>query len=141
MTTIATDGRTMAADTMVNAGGYFVGSHAKIVRTLAGGIAGGCGSTIDNVLFSRFMEQGGDRPTLSDRFHGLILNADGSVDWIDERWEPIRYELPAAIGSGDGYALGAMLAGASPERAVAIAAERDLHTGREIVVLGLETVG
>lgn len=42
---------------------------------------------------------------------------------------------PFALGIGSDYAMGAILAGASAERAVEIACELDTHCGGEIVVM------
>ena len=46
--------------------------------------------------------------------------------------QPIEVNSPAAIGSGGGIALGAMLAGKPAEEAVRIAAKADAATGNEI---------
>lgn len=43
-------------------------------------------------------------------------------------------EVPAVTGSGGAIALGAMLAGATPAQAVAIAIQRDTGSGGQITV-------
>jgi hypothetical protein len=48
-----------------------------------------------------------------------------------------RFDPPIAFGAGQDYAMGAMLAGASAERAVAIVASLCDHTGGEIQVVNI----
>lgn len=67
-----------------------------------------------------------------------MLRPDGTVYWIDKHNEPAEYLLPAAIGSGSEYAIGAMLAGKTPAEAVEIASKRDLTTAGTITALHLE---
>lgn len=82
---------------------------------------------------------GGDKPELDDDFEALILQPDGKVYWIGKRLEPLEYFAPMTIGSGSGLALGAMLAGKSPEEAVEIAKLRDFKSGGNVTSLSIET--
>lgn len=133
MTTIATDGKSMAGDTQTNAGGYITRFAPKVHRLADGRIFGGCGVTTDNLKFKAWME-GGDRVDLTDDFCGLILNPDGTVDWIDKNLTLVRMIIPMAVGTGDMMAIGAMLAGKSAAESVAIACQRDRNSGGEITV-------
>jgi ATP-dependent protease HslVU (ClpYQ) peptidase subunit len=139
MTTIATDGRSMAADSQVTAGSEITAFTEKVARCKDGRVFAACGPTMNALKFRRWMLDGGDRPTLDDEFSALILNPDGSVDFVDKHLEPFPYRVPAAIGSGGEFAVGAMMAGASPKEAVAFAIDRDAHSGGEIIDLHLIT--
>lgn len=137
MTTIATDGKTMAGDSLTTGGGYVCRFAPKVFKAPDGRIFGGCGPVVDCLKFQSHMMSGGDQPTLSDDFSALILNPDGTVDWIDKDFVPVRHIVPYAIGSGCEIATGALLAGASPAESVAIAMQRDTKTGGDITVEAL----
>ena len=138
MTTIATDGHTMAGDSQVTGGGERVGLTQKIWQTADGRIVGASGPSSDCQMFNRWMLDGGAKPTLaSDNFSALILMPGGRVFYLCHKLEPVEYLVPQAIGSGAPYAIGAMMAGASPAAAVAISCERDTGSGGEIVSLSL----
>ena len=122
----------MAGDSLTSANGYILAYGQKVHRSADGRIFGCSGLTTDCRKFQRYMIEGGERPTLTDEFRALILNKDGTVDWIDKEWEPVRYVLPAAIGSGGELAQGAMLCGKSPAEAVEIACKFDRNSGGDI---------
>lgn len=138
MTTIATDGKSMAGDTQTSNGKIW-GFGPKVFRTKDGKLFGTCGDTAQCIKFRRWMMEGGECPDFAENFEAMILNPDGSVDWFDDDCEMVRVMSPMAIGSGAEFAVGAMEAGASPEQAVEIAARRDTGTGGEITALQLET--
>lgn len=139
MTTIATDGRTMAGD-----GAQFMGdiqraaSVAKVVKLPDGSIVGCSGHTTDCETFRQWLIGGqvGARPKAKS-LSALLLRTDLSLVYFNERGSGVPAEAPATVGSGNELALGAMLAGASPKRAVEIAAERDPFTGGTITELSL----
>lgn len=137
MTTIATDGRTMAGDSLSTAEGERVAIQQKVHRLKDGRIIGCCGCAIEITKSVRWLDNpDSEKPTLDgDDFSALLLNADGTVDFIDKAAEPIRYLTPMAIGSGGNFALVAMLAGKTPAEAVEIAMLRDTRTGGEITVM------
>ncbi len=133
MTTIATDGKSMAGDSMTSAGGEVTMLAPKVHRMDNGSIIGCAGDTTDCRAFVRYMrEQKGERPSLGENFDALILHPNGNVEWMDHKWEPLAYTVPNAIGSGGRFAIGAMMAGASPKEAVRIACERDTCSGGPI---------
>jgi hypothetical protein len=139
LTTIATDGKSMAGDTLTS-NGHIFGFGEKIFRAPDGRIFGACGETAQCIKFRRWMMEGGDCPGFKEKFEALILNLDGTAHWFDEDCEMIPLMLPASIGTGGELATGAMEAGATPEEAVRIAAKRDTGTGGETTVLHLEQV-
>lgn len=132
MTTIATDGKSMAGDSLTSGSNTILRFAPKVLKAPDGRIFGCCGLVTDCLKFQAWMLNGGDQPELTDDFDALILNTDGTVDWIDKNYTPVRYMVPHAIGSGSEYALGAMFMGADPAKAVEIAMIRDLSTGGDI---------
>lgn len=129
----------MAGDGLVTSSGTAFGFGMTKVRRLSDGrLAGFTGSAYDGSAFCDWLESGGDVPDLEkDSFEGLVLDTQGVVRSYDGRGRCIIEEVPIASGSGRELALGAMLAGASPMKAVSIAAARDCCTGGQIVCLKL----
>lgn len=136
MTTIATDGQTMAGDGLVTSGNVIFGSNiVKVFQLKDGRLAGICGSAYHAGPFCEWLNQGGEPPELDDNFEALVLMADGSCRSYDHKGRWIAEELPTACGTGREFALAAMDLGASPEEAVEAAAKRDTCTGGKITVL------
>jgi len=137
MTTIATDGQSMAGDGLaVDHRGTIVDHTRPKVRRLADGrIVGASGSSFDADSWAAWVEGGkkGDCPVQDDRFGALILSSDGIL-WVDHKGREIATPAPIAIGSGQDIAIGAMMAGATPGEAVNIACKRDPHSGGRIKV-------
>lgn len=79
MTVIATDGRTMAGDTMTSFSGEIGRFAPKIHQLKDGRIAGACGITTECIKLIRWLDEGGDRPDLSEDVAGIVLNLDGDV--------------------------------------------------------------
>ena len=134
MTVIATDGESMAGDSLTTAGNQVVAFRQKVFKFADGRIAGACGDTTECRKLMRWLEHGGDKPDVGDAF-ALVLSPDGTAEYWDKELEPLPYIVPMAIGSGGDLAIGAMLAGASPEEAVKLAIERDISCGGEITVI------
>lgn len=138
MTTIATDGKSMAGDGLVTSEGVVFGSKfIKVEKLPDGRIAGACGSAYFIGPFLSWLTNGGDFPELDDSFEALVLSLDGTCRSYDHKGRSIEEELPVASGSGRQLAIGAMLAGAGPAKAVEIAAARDLGTGGKIIEITL----
>lgn len=136
MTTIATDGKTMAADSRGCANSVIRSDREQKIRRLKDGrIVGFSGTAAAARTYLNWLEDGGEMPKVDDGFSALVLSMDGTVQVHCNDEMPDDADLPAVLGSGGLLALGAMLAGASPEQAVAIAAQRDPFTGGEIRVL------
>lgn len=131
----------MAGDTLATGGGERVGWHEKVRRAKDGRIYGCSGDAADSIWFGRWIDgewPKGEKPDLAEKFEALILSPNGTVEWIGKALEPLPYFAPMTIGSGAGLALGAMLAGKSPEEAVAIAIERDINSGGNITVIRID---
>lgn len=144
MTTIAWDGKTLAADRRVNFGTASFATTQKIYRRKDGALIGGIGGTgICSEYIRWFLagEKGKTSPKLRDADGKdtimIIVYPSGKLEMRDDDG---RYEITAdktAIGSGGEVALGALMAGATALEAVAIAAKVDGYTGPEIDVLEL----
>ena len=63
----------------------------------------------------------------------FIMFNNGQLYTYEDYHEPLIIDTPMSIGSGSQFAMGAMMAGASPKEAVAIAMQLDPDTGGEIV--------
>lgn len=123
MTTVAYDGKTIAADRFW---GTCYGDKLVRVGNLAIGF---CGSA---KMFNRVVEyftSGGDPPALGDDNEALVVDLvtgtarlyDGDMDWID-------VDAPVAIGSGRAYAIGYMHQSMNAVGAVFAAATFDAAT-------------
>lgn len=137
MTTIATDGKTIAADSRTT--GMWIGQHEKIfgIGDSLFGVAGAMSRAMKVVDWLAAGCPAESRPETEDDF--AILQLSGKGIWIwDSTLRPVQMGTPyAAIGSGAPFALGAMLAGKSPRQAVEIAAKLDECTGPPIISVRL----
>lgn len=134
MTTIATDGKSMAGDGQVHCSNTITDTTArKVFRLKDGRIVGGAGCAYSLGVMRAWLESGGDVPSVSEDFTMLILSKEG-VKSVNHRGHFIDEPLIAAVGSGMDFALAAMELGASPAEAIVIASKRDVHTGGEIMV-------
>lgn len=138
MTTIAADARLgiMVSDSKCSWGNqWFPSKKVYRVNDFLIGLAGEAAKIDDFVDYLRAGSPG--KPPKGD-FSGLLLRAsglyavssDGSLTAIDRGFH--------AIGSGDAAALGAMLAGAPPQRAVEIALDVDTYSGGAIQTFHLD---
>lgn len=129
MTTIAWDGKTLAADTLMLDGTFRdLTQTYKIEKTDDGDWFATCGSAY---VAQKFKD---GSITQKDYKSGqvLIVREDGSASVSDYTGYFFPVTPPFAMGSGGALALGAMLAGATPEKAVLIAMEIDTQTGGSV---------
>ena len=142
MTTIATDGKSMAGDGKSQTRGTVCSLNSvKVHRMRDGGLFAACGSSGWGDKLQAWYEDGqsGSPPTGEDGDGFILLRLDGSIWQGGQDGLAVQIEAPFAIGSGMDLAIGAMDQGASPEQAVAIAAQRDPGTGGTITILHLES--
>lgn len=140
MTTIAwdRDARTLAGDTLATAGGLPYRA-TKIHRLSDGRLYGGSGNAEDLFAVLHWLDQGGEKPKVTD-FAALLIGTDGRCQRMESALVPFPVAEPFhAIGSGRDFAILAMRLGKSAQEAVALAAEFDIYTGGEIQALSLDT--
>lgn len=139
MTTIAWDGKTLAADMAITAGWQRLDTPMEKVAAGPGVLGAAAGSTTYCAAFRKWVEGGcaGDAPEAkssgdsTDR--GLLIRAteDGHFKAIchEEGGTFELFEQFFAMGSGKEYALGAMAAGADAVAAVNAAIRFDVMSG------------
>lgn len=145
MTTIAWDGKQLAADTMMTDGDMRV-SVRKLRRLDNGLLVGGAGNAIAIGMFIDWLSIPGDleAPEFDNdgdesEFVALVIMQDGAVVVYDKHCFPLDvYEPHYAIGSGRCFAMGAMDAGFDAVAAIQSAIKRDVCTGGDIQVLSLD---
>jgi len=139
MTTIATDGNSIAADgRMVHRDLIISDDEWKLCDLPDGSIVGAAGDVDDIKAALRVLRENlyadGAAPE-GDRFTLLRLYPSGAIQHYAGSLNGDFIDPPAAAGSGAEIALGAMLAGKSPTRAVKIAATRDIYSGGTVRTL------
>lgn len=135
MTTVATDGVSMAGDGMACTEQFITTFDRRKVHRMGDGSILGCAGNSSQIReFLKWKREGGKHPRLKD-FAALHLLTDGTLDYYGDDPEPTKMNLPAAIGSGAAIAIGALEAGADATTAVEIASKRDPHTGGTVTSL------
>lgn len=126
MTCIATDGKTMAGDGLSASGSMVISrSMVKVFHLEDGRVIGVTGNRSDYQPLIDFLnDPASDAPSFlvtEDPPIGLVIDPDGNAWRVEGASQPYRVDLPATLGSGEEVALGAMLRGATPREAVAVA--------------------
>lgn len=136
MTTIASDGRSIAADRLITSSEQLLGETTKVYTAKDGSFFASAGNASDCDCYEAWKKGTlKERPDIEcDSFEAMILRKN-KVYLVDKNLIEIEVFTPQAIGSGGNLALGAMLAGATPQEAIEFAAERDLFTGGGVDVL------
>lgn len=139
MTTVCSDGISMAGDGfVVDRGTIIHTSYPKVVRLKDGRIMGFAGNLDHMPGVLDWLEDDTlpkPRPDADDRsLSVLLLHPDGTMQLAYHQLVFTDILPPAAIGSGMDFALTAMDLGCSPAEAVRAAAARDVNTGGEITV-------
>lgn len=141
MTTIAWDGKTLAVDSQ--AGGDYI-HQGPVQKLFLGGPKDPClavavsGDMLDAPLYVEWIQGKREKKPEGADFSALAVDRCGQCYVIcSEHESKLKAGLPEAAGSGANFAMGAMLAGADAETAVAIASTLDVSTGGEIQVFHL----
>lgn len=144
MTTVAFDGKTLAADKRATSGNNI--STVTKIRRIGDLLVGGSGD-LDFVLsMMEWIEKGRDIAAFpthqrdkDDWQTVLVIEKDGTPSVYNRTPHPIRYEQPnVAIGSGRDFALAAMHLGCDAITAVKVASALDCGTGNGVDSLQLE---
>jgi ATP-dependent protease HslVU (ClpYQ) peptidase subunit len=137
MTVIATDGYTMAGDSIVTSSdGTLYSKTLKKVYRIGKEIVGLAGNTSQCAQYLDYLKHGGEKPEL-ENFMALHLRRSGVFLVDDKTLNKLKVKVPYAIGSGGEIALGAMLEGASPEKACRQAIKRNVRCGGSVIVEAL----
>lgn len=133
MTTIAYKDGVIATDSMISAGNTITDQNAE-KRIVRDGIQFFiAGATSDHIkLVEEYINPTGRDVCSAGAFvvDGEMLYRVGREDDGKGIWRcPLRKDNPAAMGSGQDFALAAMDFGNSAEKAVLYARTRDLYTG------------
>lgn len=139
MTTIAWDGKTLAADTQASSCGLKFRT-SKIGRLKDGRLYGISGDADYGLAVVDWLN-GGEKPHQADKDDWstiLVIGLDGSINRYERRLIPITVlEHQHAIGSGRDFAMAAMACGKTAKEAVEIASQLDEATGGYIETLAL----
>jgi hypothetical protein len=142
VTTIATDGKTMAGDGRTCRDDLVTSEvSVKIHRLADGSLFGGAGISHETRALRDWLDKGGEgSPPKAKDLAALVLKPNGELWYYCNDSAPSLTSAPNAVGTGEQLAIGAMEAGASPERAVEIASRRDVHSGGKVTSLSLGRV-
>ncbi len=141
MTTIASDGKTVAADGQETWGSEPVRLDREKLKLVSGVLYGftGIGALFDPCI--AWHGKGADPKEVPEakgdnNSWGMAVFLPDRVEYFSSNCPyKAEYGYPFAIGAGTDYAMGAMLGGCDPRRAVEIAAEKNIHTGGKIMVV------
>lgn len=157
MTTVAYDGRFLAADGRSTIGNLISGKAVKKIFPLTiiangaevQGVLAGAGSfqtltIVKNHLERNDLFESELIPELIPEldpgsFQGLLVLETGEVYDLEDKLVPLPAEIPVAVGSGTNYAMAAMVVGKSAVAAVEVACELDVYSGGKISVFDTET--
>lgn len=138
-TTIAFDGRLLAADSQITAGGSKYLQSVKIVR-IGRAFVAAAGEMTQITRFRDWYEHGHDPrnyPKKLDEFTAIVVTPLGVTQYWDVGYG-VPVPTPCAIGTGADAARGAMMAGVDAKRAVQIATRIDLYSGEPVIVHSID---
>ena len=142
MTIIATDGYSISADSRCTGpSGIIQRPWTKIFPLPDGSAIGCCGSAALATILIEWITFSGEtadlRPSFisEDDFEAIRLYPNGNLFSYGPHCLPEAVPFPYAIGSGSQYAIGALEAGASPQRAVEITTVYDPSCGPPVETL------
>lgn len=116
-------------------GSYLEQTQTRKVWRVGDSLVGCAGAYEECLEFVAWFAAGEDhnsRPSNMDNFDAIVIDADGNCYNYGSRLLPMPVGKPNAIGSGAQFAMGAMLAGASADKAVKIAIKLDSYTGGRV---------
>jgi hypothetical protein len=129
MTTIAWDGKTLAADTLVTANGMAFGKAKKIHKLKDGRYFALCGSFSVEPAVIEWLN-GGEKPQILDveGVGGIVVEKNGRAFEFGRAYRLFPACVPWAGGSGEQIAMTAMKCGKTAVEAVKVACKLDIHT-------------
>lgn len=143
MTTIATDGVTIAADGRACAGGIIVSERTKKIVVSEGVIFALTGTEALFPALVDWIKKGAD-PAAVPKAHDpaltwalTVISVAGAFRYTHSMPHPDTIDYPFADGTGHEMAAVLMDAGKSPCEAVRLTCKRDIHSGGEIQVVNI----
>jgi hypothetical protein len=134
MTTITWDGRTLAGDTQYS---MFRGTGSKVFHLKTGALFGSCGQIQDGAAVRDWLENGGEKPKVSEGFHAIMIEG-GKLFTLEDRLVKIEHDRPFfAIGSGRDFAMAAMHLSKTAAEAVRVSHAFDPDTGPDLTELSV----
>lgn len=143
MTTIATDGITIAADGLRLWGSEKRGTDFQKIVLRHGRIYAftGFAPYMDPIIdWHHAGAKAESLPKMGTEAEWgtlVVIDAAGIAKYTHGVPYIERFDPPIAFGAGGDYAMGAMMAGAGPRRAVEVAAELCYHTGGTITEINI----
>jgi hypothetical protein len=138
MTTLAWDGKTLAADSRATSSGM----PYKIVKIFVladGSLFAGSGDYGQIIAVKHWLENPDSQKPNADDFAGLLVTPEGVLFKLEETLGLLPvYEAFHAIGSGRDFAMAAMHCGRTAREAVEIAALYDVFTGGEVMAINVD---
>lgn len=133
-TTIAFDGKEMAADSQMTVGSWMMFTPEKLTR-IDGDVIGCAGNCEEIVKFKIwYRDRTRPFPKMKGSFEAICWTKDGLMRYTTSG-VPIKFNPPYALGSGSDIAMGAMKAGVGARRAVEIATETDIYSGGHVFTM------
>lgn len=116
----------------------FKGSATKIFKLAGNRLFGSSGHYADLILVRDWLQSGGDKPTVNENFHGILVDG-GKLFVLEAGLARIEYQRKFfAVGSGREYAMTAMYLEKTAAEAVAIAIKFATDSGGPIIALQLD---
>ena len=134
MTTIATDGKTMAADTERHARAFILQQDAIKMFRINGVVYGVAGDPACAEKYLGWVRMGCPKETepSPDGEWVVTFVRFGKIWHVNSSLAPMEVGAPYAIGSGAEGAMAAMLCGKTPAQAIKIAMKLDGDTGGKV---------
>lgn len=140
MTTIASDGKTVAADGQCTAGNEILSTDRVKLEVCQDYVLAFSGTAaLQQVAFEWFKD--GAEPSeisgpLKDKDWSLAVFRPHVAEYYrNDCPYPLAVPYPTAMGSGEDFAIGALMARASPREAIEIACAKDTMTSGMITVV------
>jgi ATP-dependent protease HslVU (ClpYQ) peptidase subunit len=143
MTTIATDGKSVASDSLRVCGSERVDECTRKIRKVDGVVYAFTGDFAAFAAAIDWHKSGavhGDAPKAGKdgSWRLLIMGPDEVTSYVSDLPYPEPYPYPQAFGSGAGYAMAALKLGKSSREAIELAKELDVFTGGPVFEIAIE---
>lgn len=129
MTTIAWDGKTLAADRLL-CDGSMTSIGRKIFKLDDGRFYAFSGQIQVGYAVMNWLNNKRDKPTVKeDSFAAFVVGTDGALSMLEDQLIECPCATPYAIGGGRDFAMAAMFLGKTAQEAILVAAHFSATTG------------